>query len=198
MNPNIKKQHLNQLGAAALAAICFFHTGCQRKSDSTGKQPSKPAETHAAATIDLSGYQNRGSGVVVPNPPIVNSQFDEGNKGWTLPQAVEVKSREGLNQTGALFMEVTDPGLQAMVRQKVPLRPNTTYRFSVQIKTEDCKELKAKDASTNELSQDFWTGASICVEFTKDGEHAGGSYHVEGVHGTSNWTRSEGTLVVPD
>ena len=199
MNPHIKKHHLNQLGAAALAAICFFHTACQRKSDSTGeKSEPAPAETHAAATVDLSGYQIRNGGVVVPNPPVVNSQFDEGSKGWTLPQGAEVKSREGLNQTGALFMEATDPGLQPMVRQTVPLRPNTTYRFSVQIKTEDCKELKAKDASTNELSQDFWTGASICVEFTKDGEHAGGSYHVEGVHGTSNWTRREGTLVVPD
>jgi hypothetical protein len=194
MNPYIKKHHLNQLGAAALAAICFFHTGCQRKSDGTGQQPPKPAETHAAAPVDLSGYQNRGSGVVVPNPPLVNSQFDEGSKGWTLPQGAEVKSSEGLNQTGALFMEVTNPGVQSMATQTVPLRPNTTYRFSVQIKTEDCKELKANAASSDE----FWTGASICVEFAKDGKYAGGSYHVEGVYGTSNWTRREGTLVVPD
>jgi hypothetical protein len=194
MNPYTKKHHPNQLGAVALAAICFFHTGCQRKSETTGKQPPKPAETTAAAPDDLSGYQNRGSGVVVPNPPVVNSQFDEGSKGWTLPQGAEVKSSEGLNQTGALFMEVTNPALQPMATQKVPLRPNTTYRFSVQIKTEDCKELKSKAASSDE----FWTGASICVEFTKDGKFAGGSYHVEGVYGTSNWTRREGTLVVPD
>jgi hypothetical protein len=96
MNPHIKKHHLNQLGAAALAAICFFHTACQRKSDSTGKQAEPaPAETHAAATVDLSGYQIRNGGVVVPNPPVVNSQFDEGSKGWTLPQEAELKSSEG-------------------------------------------------------------------------------------------------------
>ena len=177
-----------------LAALFVIQTGCQRKSDSTGKETPKPEETTAAAPGDLSGYQNRGSGVVVPNPPLVNSQFDEGSKGWTLPQGAEVKSREGLNQTGALFMEVTNPGLQPMATQTVPLRPNTTYRFSVQIKTEDCKDPKSKAASADE----FWTGASICVEFAKDGKYAGGSYHVEGVHGTSNWTRREGTLVVPD
>ena len=88
MKPYIKKHRLNQLVAAALAAICFFHTGCQRKSDGTVKE-SEPA------TLDLSGYQNRGGGVVIPNPPVVNSQFDEGSKGWTLPQGAEVKSSEG-------------------------------------------------------------------------------------------------------
>ena len=199
MKPYIKKHRLNQLGAVALAAICLFYTGCRRESDSTVKQSEPtPAETDAAATLDLSGYQKRGGGVVIPNPPLVNSQFDEGSKGWTLPQGAEVKSSEGLNQTGALFMEVTNPGLRPVAKQKVPLRPNTTYRFSVQIRTEDCKDPKAKDASNNVVSPGFWTGASICVEFTKDGKFAGGSYHVEGVHGTSNWTRREGTLVVPD
>ena len=195
MSNHFKNHRLKHFCAVALAAICFCHSGCQRKSDSTGKQPEpSPAETIAAAPVDLSGYQNRGSGVVVPNPPVVNSQFDEGSKGWTLPQGAEVKSSEGLNQTGALFIEVTNPGFQPMATQRVPLRPNTTYRFSVQIKTEDCKDVKSKAASSDQ----FWTGASICVEFTKDGKYAGGSYHVEGVHGTSNWTRREGTLVVPD
>ena len=198
MNPNIKIHRLNQLRAAALAGICFFHTGCQRKPDSTGKQPEpSPAETIASAPGDLSGYQKRGGGVVVPNPPVVNSQFDEGSKGWTLPQGAEVKSSEGLNQTGALFMEVTNPGLQPMATQIVHLQPNTTYRFSVQIRTDDIKLQKVKADSNNVVSSGFWTGASICVEYAKDGKYAGGSYHVEGVNGTSNWTRREGTLIVP-
>ena len=198
MNPNIKIHRLNQLRAAALAGICFFHTGCQRKPDSTGKQPEpSPAETIASAPGDLSGYQKRGGGVVVPNPPVVNSQFDEGSKGWALPQGAEVKSSEGLNQTGALFMEVTNPGLQPMATQIVHLQPNTTYRFSVQIRTDDIKLQKVKADSNNVVSSGFWTGASICVEYAKDGKYAGGSYHVEGVNGTSNWTRREGTLIVP-
>jgi hypothetical protein len=79
MKLHIKKHRLNQLAAAALAAICFFHTGCRRESDSTVKQSEPtPAETAAAATLDLAGYQKRGGGVVIPNPPVVNSQFDEG------------------------------------------------------------------------------------------------------------------------
>jgi hypothetical protein len=96
MKPYIKKHRLNQLGAVALAAICLFYTGCRRESDSTVKQSEPtPAETDAAATLDLAGYQKRGGGVVIPNPPSVNSQFDEGSKGWTLPQGAELKSSEG-------------------------------------------------------------------------------------------------------
>lgn len=168
--------------------ILFLLTGCIQL-DAFGKQPP--------AVIDLSGYQNRVGGAVVPNPPIMNSQFDEGSKGWTLPQGAEVKSNEGLNQTGALFMEVTNPGFQPLAVQNVPLRPSTTYRFSVQIRTEGCEDLKAKAASTNAEYPGFWTGASICVEFARDGKYAGGSYHVAGVNGTSNWTRREGTVIVP-
>lgn len=178
-------------------ATAAFLLGLTTTTFGIGGGMSEPvrAETHAAATLDLSGYQHRVGGIAISNPPVVNSQFDEGSKGWTLPQGAEVKSGEGLNQTGALFMDVTDIGLQPMAVQNVPLRPNTTYRFSVQIRTEDCDDLKAKDGSTNDLS---WTGAGICVEFVRHGTFAGGSYHVKGVHGTSNWARREGTLVVPD
>lgn len=167
--------------SSAIRLTILFLITCCIQLDAFGKQPP--------AVIDLAGYQNRGGGAGVPNPPLVNGQFDEGSKGWTLPKGAEVKSNEGLNQTGALFMEVTNPGFQPMAVQNVPLRPNTTYRFSVQIRTEDCKVLKGTPG--------FWTGASICVEFARDGKYVGGSYHVAGVNGTSNWTRREGTVVVP-
>ena len=73
MNPCIKNHRLNQLGAAALAAICFFHTGCRRESDSADKQPEPaPAETTAAASAA---------------PVVANSSFEQGADGkpvgWT-------------------------------------------------------------------------------------------------------------------
>ena len=73
MNPSIKNHRMHQLSAAALAAICFFHIGCRRESDSAVKPPEPaPAETIAAP----------------PAVPVVaNASFEQGAdgkpSGWT-------------------------------------------------------------------------------------------------------------------
>ena len=73
MNPSIKNHRMHQVGATALAAICFFHIGCRRESHSAVKPPEPaPAETIAA-------------------PPaasvVVNASFEQGAdgkpSGWT-------------------------------------------------------------------------------------------------------------------
>jgi hypothetical protein len=91
MNPYIKNFRLNQFGAAALAAICFFHIGCRRESDSADKQSEPaPAETTVAASAA---------------PVVVNPSFEQGAdgkpSGWT--GTGNVVWGEGEGATGARF-----------------------------------------------------------------------------------------------
>jgi hypothetical protein len=73
MNPYIKNFRLNQFGAAALAAICFFHIGCRRESDSADKQ-SEPAPAETTVAVSAA-------------PVVANPSFEQGAAGkpvgWT-------------------------------------------------------------------------------------------------------------------
>ncbi len=103
---------------ACLIALASIFAACQKKTD------------------DLAGYR-KVEAPQVPVPEIKSPGFDSGAEGWTLPAGFHHVVGEGLNQTGALCNERTNPDDYFKAEQSVALLPNTQYRFSAWVKTEN-------------------------------------------------------------
>lgn len=127
MTSFIKNHHLHQMGAAALAALCFFHTGCRRESDGVVKESEPaPAETIAPASAA---------------PVVMNTSFEQGAEGkpvgWT--GTGNVAWGEGEGASGSRFAALStekgpvnwaanggEPGWRS---EPVALVPGTAYEL---------------------------------------------------------------------
>jgi hypothetical protein len=116
-------------------------------------------------------------------PQLVNPDFADGTAGWKIGAGFSAAPGQGINSTGALFYERTDPQAYALAVQEAAFQPGGSYRISAMIR---CEGVKGEDKA----------GASIAVEFYKDGKYLDGKSPV-GVKGTSDWTRVETTFTVP-
>ena len=127
MNTQINSHCMHQLVASALAAICFFHIGCRRESDSAVKPPeSAPAETIAAAPAA---------------PVVVNASFEQGVDGkpaaWT--GTGNVVWGEGEGASGSRFAALrsdngpvnnaANGGEPGWLSEPVTLVPGTAYEL---------------------------------------------------------------------
>ena len=127
MNPYIKNHRMHQLGAAALAAICFFHIGCRRESHSAAKPPEPaPAETIAAPPA---------------SPVVANASFEQGVDGkpsvWT--GTGNVVWGEGEGASGSRFAALrsdngpvnnaANGGEPGWLSEPVSLVPGTAYEL---------------------------------------------------------------------
>ena len=135
-----------------------------------------------ASKDDLSGY-SKGNLSLPPTPKITNPAFEDGKTGWILPKGFRVVRSEGLNGTSALFYERTNPKEYKYAKTKVKLQAGARYRFSGWVKCEN-------------VSKGRW-GATICLEFAKNGKWLSGRYP-NGLHGTKDWTYIESSVAVPE
>ena len=127
MTPFIKNHHLHQMGAVALAALCFFHTGCRRESDGAVKE-SEPAPAETIAPVSAA-------------PVFVNASFEQGAEGkpvgWT--GIGNVVWGEGEGASGSRFAALStekgpvnwasnggEPGWRS---EPVALVPGTAYEL---------------------------------------------------------------------
>jgi hypothetical protein len=131
---------------------------------------------------DLSQYR-RAELPPIPTPEIKSPGFEGGAAGWTLPAGYRHAAGEGRSQTGALCYERSNPADYPLAEQQVALLPDTQYRFSVWVKTEN---VRGEDQS----------GATVCLQFFGNGKWLGGVYP-SGVTGTKDWTLVEGAGTVP-
>jgi hypothetical protein len=172
-----------------LLGVIAFYALILATSSSCKKNSADVAES---SKIDLSGY-HESAGMVVPSPPLINGQFDQGDKGWDLQTPFRVEAQGGLNQTGALFCEKAETSSKVFFAvQEVPLLKNVTYRLSAQVKTENCRG-----------TYPAWNAATLAVYYYKDGKFVGGggsptSPEMEKpLAGTRDWTRREVMFTVP-
>ncbi len=159
---------------ACLIALTSIFAACQKKSDGPagGKNPD-----------DLAGYR-KVEAPQVPAPEIINPDFGEGTKGWRTGPGYADARGQGINQTGALFYERTNPDAYAVATQYVTLVPGEVYKFSAMIK---CEGVQGTDIA----------GATIAVQhFDKKGAYFFGTFP-PGVMGTSDWKNVEGIVTVP-
>ena len=143
----------------------------------------EPAES-LPALGDLSQYR-RAELATLSTPKIANAGFDSIT-GWDLGFGFRAAPGQGFNQTGALFYERNDPAEYVLATQKVDLAPSGSYRFSVLVKTEGVQSGKG----------DAFGGATIALEYHRDGKWLGGSY-LPGITGTKDWTLVEGSGKLP-
>ena len=85
---------------ACLIALASIFAACQIKAD------------------DLAGYRK----VEAPQlsaPELINPRFAEGTKGWSVGKGFRAAPGDGINQTGALFYERTNPAEYSFATQSV-------------------------------------------------------------------------------
>jgi hypothetical protein len=119
----------------------------------------------------------------VDSPKIINSTFESGENGWNIPNGYKIVAEGGRNNSKGLFYERTNENTYSFASVKVNLVPGIRYKYSVWVKTEDITGYKK--------------GASVCLQFYKNGKWIGGNYP-HGVVGTRGWTKVEGEAVCPD
>ncbi|MCX6992469.1 MAG: carbohydrate binding domain-containing protein [Kiritimatiellaeota bacterium] len=152
--------------------MCLLIGGC-----GTGKGGGGTVDAMVSVP-DLSSYAKIG---LLEKPTIVNPQF-EGTAGWKLLEGYQIDPKGGRNGGGALFYERTDPAKYPLLGQDISLQPGIRYKFGVWVKTE---------CVANESG-----GATICLEFYKNGKWIAGQYPA-GIEGTKDWTRVESVGTVP-
>ncbi|MEN8255488.1 MAG: carbohydrate binding domain-containing protein [Verrucomicrobiota bacterium] len=114
-------------------------------------------------------------------PLLKNGAFEEGSKGWELPDPYKIKSFAGRNGTKALAYERKSADEYPLAHQMVGLEEGKRYTFSAWIKTDGVKD----------------GTASVCVEFyKKDGSWDRGTYPI-GIDGTTDWTLVESSVLAP-
>jgi hypothetical protein len=160
-----------------LSSAAFADDSQPLKSEGKGNNAEKEK---APAPGPLSGYQ-RLDKPPVERPSIVNAHFDDGAKGWSLPEGYSIDAHGGRNGTGGLLYERADPEKYSLAKQSVRLVPGARYRFGAWIRTEKVTGGKA----------------SICLEFRKDDKWLSGVYLSAGVDGTRDWTWVGGSGTVP-
>ncbi len=133
---------------------------------------------------DLSGWNvvDRQKIKATPVNLLVNGSFEDGVTAWNGIDGVRAKvDRSGINQTGGLYYERTDPADYLQVGQEVALKPGFHYRFGAMIRSEGV---------TGE-------GATLYIEgYDREGNYLGGSYP-GGLTGDRDWTLVEGSFVAP-
>ena len=130
---------------------------------------------------DLQEKQNR-------KVTIINSDFQQGGKGWTLRDAGTIDLKGGRNGTSALKIVRANPNAYSMVSQSFKLKSNKFYRFGAWVKTENIKAFKGG-------------AAGLCIEFSGPGENGkrkymSGYFH-SGISGSKNWTLISASKRVP-
>lgn len=131
---------------------------------------------------DLAGYR-KVEAPQVPAPELINPAFAEGTKGWNLGKGFRVAPGDGVNQTGALFYERTDPAEYPLATQSVNLIPGAAYRVRSMVKTDGVQGTDRQ-------------GAGVFVQFYKAGKYLGGAFP-KGVFGTSDWREVGEKFIVP-
>jgi hypothetical protein len=144
------------------------------------KEKNEMKVERASAPALLSGY-SRLEKPAVEVPPIVNAHFEDGAKGWSLPEGYSIDANGGRNGTGGLLYERAAPEKYSLAAQTVRLVPGARYRFGAWIKTENVTGGKA----------------SVCLEFRKNDKWLAGAYLKQGLEGTNDWTWISGTGTVP-
>lgn len=109
---------------------------------------------------------------------VKNPGFEELENGfpahWRGARSVYEASEEARGGKRSLHYSNEDPDIYQLCLQKVDLKPGRTYEVSAWIKT---RNIRGEGG-----------GATLCLEWQKDGEWMGGSYP-EGLRGTHDWTR---------
>ena len=118
-----------------LIALTSIFAACQKKTD------------------DLAGYR-KVEAPQVPAPEVINPGFADGTKGWNLGKGFRAAPGDGVNQTGALFYERTDPAEYPLATQSVKLLPGAAYRVRALVKTDGVQGADRQ-------------GASVFVQFFK-------------------------------
>ena len=149
---------------ACLIALTSIFAACQKKTD------------------DLAGYR-KVEAPQVPAPEVINPGFADGTKGWNLGKGFRAAPGDGVNQTGALFYERTDPAEYPLATQSVKLLPGAAYRVRALVKTDG---MQGADQQ----------GASVFVQFFKAGKYLAGAFP-GGVFGTSDWKEVGEKFTVP-
>ncbi|MFN6017317.1 MAG: hypothetical protein ACK49N_07045 [Verrucomicrobiota bacterium] len=159
---------------ACLLALISIFAACEKKTEESigGKK-----------TDDLAGYR-KVEAPQIPLPEVINPTFADGSKGWNLRKGFRAAPGDGINQTGALFYERTDPADYHFATQSVKLLPGAAYRVRAMVKTDGVQGADLK-------------GASVFVQFNnKAGKFLGGSYP-SGAFGTSDWKEVGEKFTVP-
>ncbi len=113
---------------------------------------------------------------------VVNGGFNQCKNGRTVgwnevaPRYV-FRDGEGRSGTRALCYNNDDPKFYTFPGQSIQLKPGKVYEFEVWARTENLKG--------------SGSGATICIEWTRNGKWMGGEY-AHGVRGTKDWTRVSG------
>jgi hypothetical protein len=140
----------------------------------------EPNGGHAESSIkELALYTTIG---LPAKPTLENPQFECGD-GWKLLEGYQIDPNGGRNGGGALLCERTDPNKYPVLGQHICLNPGVRYKFCVWVKTEN-------------IAKGDHGGATICVEYLKNGKWLTGEYP-PGVEGTKDWTRVEFASTVP-
>ena len=166
--------------ATSLALLSLAFAGC--RDTVANRQIESSSATQCVEVGDLAQYR-RAEVPPIPTPEIKSPGFEDGTAGWAFPAGYRHAAGEGRSQTGALCYERSNPADYPLAEQKVALLPDTQYRFSVWVKTEN---VRGADES----------GATVCLEFRRGGKWLGGVYP-PGVMGTKDWTLVEGAGTVP-
>ena len=95
---------------------------------------------------------------------------------WNGDRQIYGSSTEARSGQRSLHFENEDPDVYRLCLQDLDLTPGRRYKVSAWIKT---KNIRGDGG-----------GATLCLEWQKDGEHMGGSYP-SGLTGTNDWTHWE-------
>lgn len=136
----------------------------------------------ALAAEDLSSYR-RGDLSLPSSPDIRNPGFENDAEGWNLYEGYQVVPNAGRNGTAGLRYERSDPANYKLGNTGVRLERGARYRYGAWVRCEDVPE--------------GGRGATICLEFIRDGKWLSGDYP-KGIHGTQDWTYVESDCVVPE
>ena len=118
---------------------------------------------------------------------VVNSDFEQGNRGWTLPRGYGIRPREGRNASCGLHVKRGNVAENTgWASQKLRLEPGTSYRVSCHVKANITRKGKYK------------VGASFVLTFRNDKKVLGRIYQ-NGLIASSDgkWIRLEREFTTP-
>ena len=104
----------------------------------------------------------------------VTESFDKkSNQNLWLVPAFKVLPDGGINNSGCLFTNKTEPEKMQIATYTLRLKPNTKYRATVHYKAENLKEDNGSRL--------------LCIEFTNKGKYVSGAYYYKPImEGTWN------------
>ena len=118
---------------------------------------------------------------------LVNSNFEDGNKGWNIPAEYSIKPLAGRNSSRGLYINRTSSEKNGTwVKQYIKLEPGKSYRVSCYAKAEITQKGKYK------------VGASFVLVFG-NGKKDVGKIYTNGLIESSNgkWVRLEREFTTP-